>query len=71
MSTRRIPQMITLQEVSAALRVSTDTVRRMCDRGDLPYVQAAPGSAIRVAVSDLDEWISRHRVAPGEAASAG
>lgn len=58
------PRLLTMQEAAAALGVSRDTVRRLCDRRELRYVQAGPSTAKRIPQADLQKWIDRHSVAP-------
>lgn len=58
------PRLLTMGESATALGVSTDTVRRMCDRREIRYVQAEAGAAKRIALADLQAWIDRHAVPP-------
>jgi excisionase family DNA binding protein len=45
MRTLTSPQLLTIDEAAARLRSSTQTVRRLVARGELPVVQLAPGAA--------------------------
>jgi excisionase family DNA binding protein len=58
------PRLLTIQEAATALGVSRDTVRRMCDRRDIGYVQTEPGTAKRIPLGDLQAWIDRHATPP-------
>lgn len=53
--------LLTVQEVADRLRVSTATVYRMCDRGELPQVRVS--NAIRIPADALAHWLSRTRYA--------
>lgn len=56
------PQLLTIPEAAARLGVSEGTVRRLCDRREIPYVQAGINAAKRIAITDLQAWIDRHTV---------
>lgn len=58
------PRLLTIQEAATALGVSRDTVRRMCDRREIRYVQTEPGAAKRIALADIQAWIDRYAVPP-------
>lgn len=58
------PRLLTVAETAAALGVSKDTVRRMCDRREIRYVQTEAGAAKRIALADIQAWIDRHAVPP-------
>ena len=45
----------TVSEVSAATGIPARTVRRWCESGAVPSVQAAPGGARRIPLADLAE----------------
>ena len=49
-------QLLTLQQVADRLQVSLSTIRRMVDRGDLPFVKV--GRNIRVRPEDLEAYIA-------------
>jgi excisionase family DNA binding protein len=59
-----IPRLLTIPQTAEALGVSCDTVRRLCDRRELRYVQSGPNAAKRIAVADLQKWIDRNAVEP-------
>lgn len=60
----KAPRLLTTQEAATALGVSRDTIRRMCDRREIRYVQAEAGTAKRIALADIQAWIDRHAVPP-------
>jgi excisionase family DNA binding protein len=52
----------TLEEIAERLKVSRRTVNRWIEDGKLTAVKFAPGQGhIRVAESDLKEFVERHR----------
>jgi excisionase family DNA binding protein len=51
--------LLSVREIAARLGVSTATVYKLCDCGELPYVRVS--NAIRVAPADLAEFIARNR----------
>jgi excisionase family DNA binding protein len=56
MKPRRIPQHVrtlTIDETAEALRVHRDTVHKMMNSGELPYVTV--GKRRRVRISDLEK----------------
>lgn len=53
--TTTTPELLTVAEVATHLRVSTMTVRRWIDAGDLPAVKV--GRQRRVAVDDLNAYL--------------
>lgn len=52
-----------VQEVAAILQVADRTVRRLIERGELPYY--AIGRSIRIRKTDLDGFLTRVRVVEG------
>jgi excisionase family DNA binding protein len=52
-------RLLGVREVAAVLRVSTATVYRLCEEGQLPHVRVA--NAIRVRPDDLEAFTSRGR----------
>ena len=58
------PRLLTIQEAATALGLSRDTIRRMCDRREIRYVQTEPGAAKRIPLADVQTWIDRHAVPP-------
>jgi len=55
----RATDLITVREVASRLSVSTATVYKLCDRGELPHVRVS--NAIRFAPVDLAGFIARSR----------
>jgi excisionase family DNA binding protein len=55
----RVNDLLSVREIAARLGVSTATVYRLCDRGELPHVRIS--NAIRFAPADLAEFIARTR----------
>lgn len=47
--------LLNIAETAQRLRVSTKTVRRMIDRGELPALRV--GSQIRIAEQELESWL--------------
>ena len=56
---RRAPALLTIPDVAAQLQLSTKTIRRMIERGDLPSHRI--GRQVRVASNDLGAFIHRSR----------
>lgn len=52
-----IPHALTIHEAAARWAISTDTIRRMIDAGDLPSFRY--GRIIRVKAADLDAVFTR------------
>jgi excisionase family DNA binding protein len=65
MQTLTSPSLLTIDEAAARLRSSTQTVRRLVARGDLPVVQLAPGGRLRFRDDDVDAVIERARTTRG------
>ena len=51
--------LLSVREVAARLGVSTATVYKLCERGELPHVRVS--NAIRIAPADLVDFIARGR----------
>jgi excisionase family DNA binding protein len=52
----------TLEEIADRLKVSRRTVNRWIEDGELTAIKFAPGRGhVRVAESDLKDFIERHR----------
>lgn len=49
-------QLLSVDDVSAILSVSSKTVRRMIDRGELPICRV--GRLVRVRLSDLERYVA-------------
>lgn len=54
-----VGQLLTVDDVADQLRVSTKTVRRLIERGDLPECRI--GHSVRVLDQDLTQYIHRNR----------
>ena len=54
------PLLITVKAAAKMLSLGESTVYAMIASGDLPYV--AVGRVKRIAMSDIDAWITRSRV---------
>jgi len=52
-------QLLTVADVTAALRISRSSVYRLFESGELPWIQI--GSSRRVRPEDLTEFIELHR----------
>jgi excisionase family DNA binding protein len=48
-------KLLTVRDVARTLRVSTATVYRLCDDGELPHLRV--GNAIRVCPEDLEDYV--------------
>lgn len=57
--------LLTTEEVAEFLRVDIVTVRRLVNRGELPAYRI--GNEYRFTRTDLEEFVKRQRVTPGEA----
>ncbi|MCG7871064.1 MAG: helix-turn-helix domain-containing protein [Candidatus Thiodiazotropha lotti] len=51
------PLLITINDAANILAISTRTVRRMLDRGDLPTVRV--GRSIRIPTKALKDWVEQ------------
>ena len=52
-------QLLTVEDVINALRISRSSVYRLFDSGELPWIQI--GSSRRVRPEDLTQFIEQHR----------
>jgi len=52
-------ELLTVRDVARVLRVSTATVYRLCDTGELPQVRVS--NAIRVHPEDLEDYVRGQR----------
>jgi excisionase family DNA binding protein len=56
---------LTPSEAAAELRVSVDTIRRLCRTGDIPSVHiAGPGSSIRIPAAAIDDLFGQTTTSP-------
>jgi excisionase family DNA binding protein len=51
------PPLLTVREVAAHLKLSTATVYKLVDRGDIPHVRVS--NAIRVCLDNFAVYLSR------------
>jgi len=63
-SADRLRTLLTVGDVAAFLHVSTKTVYRLCERGELRHVRVL--NAIRVARSDVEAFVLACRNGPPE-----
>lgn len=56
------PEFLDVAGAAAVLRVSTKSIRRAIERGELAHYRF--GRAIRIRRDDLDIWFGAHRVEP-------
>ena len=54
---RPVEPLLSVREVASRLRVSTATVYRLCDRGELIHIRVS--NAIRVPPADLEAYLAR------------
>jgi len=54
-----VNHLLSVREVAARLGVSTATVYKLCEQGELPYVRVS--NAIRITPADLVDFIARGR----------
>jgi excisionase family DNA binding protein len=57
-------RLLTFEQSAEYMAMSIDTIRRMCDRRELTYVQARPGAAKRIPLDALQRWIDEHSRRP-------
>jgi excisionase family DNA binding protein len=58
------PEWLTVEQAAEWLQVSTKTIRRYIEAGNLPAVNLG-GRAIRIRRQDLESWLQSRRVEPG------
>jgi excisionase family DNA binding protein len=69
MHTAEKNELLTVEQVAARLQVSKPTVYRLINQGQLPALQlAGPGSTIRIAERELEEWLFGASARNGQAA---
>ena len=58
--TDKVPALLTVKEVAAALRVDPSTVYRACERGEIATVRLSPrpGSLVRIPASELGRLLA-------------
>lgn len=65
-SSVQVPRLLTIQEAATALGMSKDSIRRKINRREICYVQAEPGTAVRIPVSALQAWIEKYTIRKSE-----
>ena len=53
--------LISISDVSALLKVSKATVRRLVAAGELPVIRLSKNSPLRFDVRDLEKFVQEHR----------
>jgi excisionase family DNA binding protein len=62
------PRLLTPGEAAAVLRVSVDTIRRLCRTGNLPSIHiAGPGSSLRIPAEAIDRLLGQYDSRPDAA----
>jgi excisionase family DNA binding protein len=61
----RKERLLGVRQVAERLRVSTATVYKLCDRGELPHTRVV--NVIRVAPEELETFIARRGSTPNRA----
>ena len=46
-----------VHEVASITGYRPDTIRKLCQRGQIPHHQARPGAALLFLVSEIREWL--------------
>jgi excisionase family DNA binding protein len=54
------PDLVTLQDFGILISSSTQTARRIVERGELPAFRV--GSRVMLRRADIDAWIERNRI---------
>lgn len=55
-------QLLKVQEVAEAMKVSVRTIRRLIKRGDLAAYKVGDRGQLRVQERDLEQYLNAHRV---------
>ena len=61
MASQEIGQMMTASEVAAVLRLHVNTVKRLGDRGELPFFRVSKRGDRRFRVDDVIAFLHRER----------
>jgi excisionase family DNA binding protein len=61
MASQEIGQMMTAAEVAALLRLHVNTVKRLGDRGELPFFRVSKRGDRRFLVEDVIAFLHRER----------
>lgn len=56
-----LPELLTVAEAAEVLRVHPNTVKRLGDRGELPFFRVVRRGDRRIRRSDLEAYIRRMR----------
>jgi len=59
----RCRRLLRLESAAEYLALSTRTLRRMIQRGDLPAIRYGENTPLLIDLDDLDAWINRHKQA--------
>jgi len=54
-----MPELLTVDDVANILNVSDRTVRRLCDREEIPHIYI--GSQVRFEKSDLENYLKTNK----------
>lgn len=60
--TSGLPRLLTRSQAADLLQVSEQTISRLMDTRQIPYIQSAPGAAKRIRLADLETWIEANTV---------
>lgn len=55
-------KLLTITQAAERLQVSVTTVRRLQQRRQIPFIKV--GGSVRFDASDIDSYLSKHRVEP-------
>ena len=58
-SENAMPELLTVDDVAKILNVSDRTVRRLCEREELPHIYI--GSQLRFEKSDLENYLKNNK----------
>lgn len=58
-SENAMPELLTVEDVAKILNVSDRTVRRLCDREELPHIYI--GSQLRFEKTDLENYLKTNK----------
>jgi excisionase family DNA binding protein len=57
-------RLLRLKQAAEYLSLSTWTLRRLIQEGELPIVSYGPNAPWLIDVRDLDDWVLRHKANP-------
>jgi excisionase family DNA binding protein len=55
-----VPELLTIPEVAALLKISVPSVRRLLQRRQIPFVKV--GGSVRLARADIAAYLDKRRV---------